>query len=461
MKKGQLPSSFRDPAGYMFEYGDKVYRHVDAISDYNELMSTGLYDTLCKKKWLVTHTEVRDPRQRSDTQSMTLMPEQIPYISYPYEWCFSQIRDAALLTLDVQLEAMKHGMTLKDASAFNIQFLRARPIFIDTLSFTKYEPDVPWVAYKQFCQHFLAPLALIQYCDFRLANLFRSYIDGLPIDLASQLLPTKTWLRYGLLAHIHLHAMSQKKYQDTKSEKRALKTAAIRKVNLAALINSLRSCVAKRTWKLSDTEWGSYYKDTNYTDAAMLHKESLVGQYLERRAAPSGSVLADFGSNTGRFSRIAARAGFNVLSHDIDSVAVELNYLETKASDETAILPLLLDITNPSPGLGWASAERSSFLRRQNIDMGLALALVHHLAISNNTPLEKIAELFAMCCKSLVVEFIPKSDSQVRRLLATRQDVFSNYHQQGFEQAFSDFFSIEEQTKIECSDRTLYLMNRI
>lgn len=462
MSSNHLPASFRDPSGFLFEHEKKLFRQINKSyqAHYDTLIDSGLYQSLCKKGWLIPHDEVPHPDQRVSTDSFykIICPEQIPYISYPYEWCFSQLKDAAILTLNIQIEALKHGMVLKDASAYNVQFHRGKPVFIDTLSFERYTEGEPWVAYKQFCQHFLAPLALIVKCDFRLISLLRANIDGIPLDLASNLLPFKTRFNYSLLAHIHLHASSQKRFEDTGRSGTSAQSVNVSRLRFEGLVSSLMASVQSLQWKYADTEWGGYYSDTNYIDQSMRHKEEVVSGFITKCKPSAFPSAADFGANTGKFSRLAADKGFFVLSHDVDEVAVDKNYREMSSSGEGSILPLLLDLTNPSPALGWANTERSSFIERQRVDVGMALAIIHHIAISNNVPLDSIAKLFATICRSLIIEFVPKSDSQVKRLLATREDVFPEYNQTDFERIFQNHFKIVEAVQIENSERTMYLM---
>jgi len=461
MTKSPLPSSFRDPGGFLFEQEGKIFRQVNRIceQDYELLMGSGLYASLTGKKWLISHQEI-DGRQNENCHKI-LEPVRIPYISYPYEWSFSQLKDAALLTLDIQTEAMAHGMSLKDASAYNIQFFEGRPVFIDTLSFERYREGNAWIAYRQFCQHFLAPLALICHVDYRLLRLSQVFIDGVPLDLASRLLPRRTWLKYSLLAHIHLHAKTQKKYEDMGRSQAASSTVAISALRLEGLLASLRNGIESLSWKHQVTEWGDYYGDTNYVDRSMEHKEELVTRFLESCKNSGSQTAADFGANTGKFSRLAAAQGFFVLAHDIDTVAVDKNYREVKSNAETTILPLVQDLTSPSPAIGWANRERMSFIERHKVDVGLALAIIHHIHISNNVPLGMIAEFFSNICDSLIIEFVPKSDSQVKRLLSTREDIFTAYDEQGFEAAFGRYFSLKASQKIEGSERTLYLLAKI
>jgi ribosomal protein L11 methylase PrmA len=461
-----LPSSFRDPSGFIFTHNNILYRQVNQCyaADFDQLTDSGLYDALVKSEYLIPH-EVLTDDDASVLSSATgvyriIKPQPILTISYPYEWCFSQLKDAALLTLKIQLIAMRFGMTLKDASAYNIQFHHGKPVFIDTLSFEKYEEGKPWVSYKQFCQHFLAPLALMSRTDVRLSQLMRNYIDGIPLDLASRLLPKRSYLNFSLLSHIHLHAKTQQKFAGRgEAEASAPVIRPISKKALTAMIGSMRSAVTGFKWKLPDTEWGNYYEATNYDNQAMQHKVQLVREFIDL-VEPKPALVQDLGANTGQFSKVAADAGYSVISQDIDPVAVEKNYLNAVASNETGVLPLLLDLTNPSPALGWNLEERMSFLQRSNGNLVLALALIHHLAISNNVPLELIAKFFSGIASSVVIEFVPKADSQVKRLLASRVDIFSSYDEAGFESAFAAYFEVRRKEPIQDSERTLYLMSR-
>jgi hypothetical protein len=459
-----LPASFRDPSGFIFQYEGELYRQVNlSYRDYYQMFTdSGLYEALVYQKMLLPHEEVDSPVADENNAWRILKPEPIRLISYPYEWCFSQLKDAALLTLDIQFIALDHGMCLKDASAYNIQFHRGKPIFIDTLSFEPYIEGKPWVAYRQFCQHFLAPLALMAKKDIRLGQLMRNHIDGLPLDLAGKLLPKWSWLNLGIMMHLHLHARTQQSFSDSHEapSKTALKLSKVSKVGLIGLLDSLRKTIAKLDWKPGDTEWGDYYNDTNYSDNAFEAKRHQVEAFLEN-ANPRNGVW-DLGANIGLFSRIASEKGILTVAFDIDSSAVEINYRQVRKQGEKTLLPLLLDLTNPSPGLGWNVTERESILNRGPVDCVMALALIHHISISNNVPFEKIAIFLAeLCRQSLIIEFVPKSDSQVQRLLRSREDIFVNYDRDHFEKAFTQYFSIERAELIEGSERVLYLMRKI
>lgn len=452
-------ASFRDPSGFIFERGGILYRQVNQTyrDHYDLLMNSGLYNQLTEKGMLVQHCEVDVNERKTSDAYKVIRPERIQFISYPYEWCFNQIKDAALLTLDLQLIALEHGMSLKDASAYNIQFHQGHPVMIDTLSFEKYVDGRPWAAYRQFCQHFLATLALMSKTDIRLNKLLLAHIDGIPLDLASALLPRSSWFKAGLLIHLHIHAKSQKKYSDTeapgsdqKKEVRPVLQAA-----LVEILKGLRRSVAKLESRFDGTEWGNYYAATNYSDVAAQTKHELVHQFLEK-AQPAN--VWDLGGNTGVYSRIATVMNIPTVCFDIDPAAVDFNYQQVRLNNETLLLPLLLDLTNPSPGLGWEGCERDSFAHRGPVDCVMALALIHHLAISNNLPFDKIASFLCKLCRHLIIEFVPKEDSQVQRLLRSREDIFSQYDQSFFEVAFSQYFELTCQETIQNSHRTLYLM---
>ena len=451
------PASFRDPSGFVFTSDGVLYRQVQSSyqEHYEFLIQSGLYDSLVASKLLLAHEETSLAAAMHDSAYRVLKPEVIPFLSYPYEWSFSQLKDAALVTLEIQKLALQKGMILKDASAFNIQFLHGRPVMIDTLSFERYKEGEPWIAYRQFCQHFLTPLALMASTDVRLNQLFRIYIDGIPLDLAAKLLPFRSRLKPSLLTHIHLHAKSQKRYASKVVIKNRYKISAFQ---MRALIDSLESAVIQLRWQPEGTEWGAYYESTNYTESSFEHKRDAVKNYLKRTDA---KIMWDLGANTGVFSRLGSEQGIYTIAFDIDPAAVEKNYREVRRKGESNLLPLLLDLTNPSPGIGYENKERMSLEERGPADTILALALVHHLAVSNNVPIGKIAEYFSRLCRWLIIEFVPKSDSQVQRLLATREDIFPSYTKEAFEMEFSRNFVINDSIGISGSERTLYLMQTI
>jgi hypothetical protein len=452
----KINASFRDPSGFVYREKGILFRQVNVLykKHYDHLMKSGLYEKLVQTEMIVPHKEIHPSIQKQKESYKIIQPEEVPFISYPYEWSFSALKDAALTTLRIQKRALEYGMTLKDASAYNMQMFKGRMRLIDTLSFEIYQEGKPWVAYRQFCQHFLVPLSLMALKDVRLNQLLRIYIDGIPLDLASKLLPAIAKMNFGLLNHIYLHAQIQKEYSNKKIES-FKKNERLSKFALMGLINSLEKTIRTLTWKPKSTEWGDYYSITNYSEKAFVAKQKIILAIL-RKINPDG--VWDLGANNGLFSRLASDQKVFTVAFDIDPMAVNLCYSEVKAKKETHLLPLILDLTNPSSNIGWANHERMSLMERGPVSTVFALAIIHHLAISNNVPLEEIAKFFSEICQHLVIEFIPKNDSQTQKLLLNREDIFDGYTIEGFENAFSMFFRFTEGQRIEDSERIIYAM---
>jgi hypothetical protein len=450
--RGVLGSSFRDPSGFVFRRDGVLYRQVDRSfqDEFDAFLSSGLYDALTSAGLLIPHAEEGQPM--TEDAYKVLRPEPVGFISHPYEWSFSMLKDAALATLRIQGLALDRGMTLRDASAYNIQFHRGRPVLIDTLSFERVKEGAPWAAYRQFCQHFLAPLALMSYRDVRLSQLLRVHIDGIPLDLAAGLLPRRARMRLGLRLHLVAHARSQRKHEGERpTQHRAFSMRSFR-----GLLDSLASSVRALTWEMGRTTWSDYYAEADhYTTEAFEHKRDLVAKLLEEAQPQS---VWDLGGNVGVFARLASDRGIPTVCFDLDEAAVEANYRKVVADGEKDLLPLVLDLTNPSPSLGWAGMERPSVTERGPVDAAMALALVHHLAIGNNVPMPWIADHFADLARSLIIEFVPKDDPKVQVLLATREDIFPDYTVEGFERAFSARFEVVRKEDITGSGRILYLM---
>jgi hypothetical protein len=454
-------ASFRDPSGFVFVHDGQVLRQVNARyrEDYDYLMASGLYEALTGPGQMVAHEELGAGLAQSPEAYQVIRPARIPFISYPYEWSFSQLRDAALLTLQVARTALAHGMLLKDATAYNIQFPGGKPCLIDTLSLERYTEGRPWAAYRQFCQHFVAPLAVMAHTDIRLGSLLRSHLDGLPLDLAARLLPGRTRLSPGLLTHVHLHARLQAS-RGGGSPQPATGARAFSRLAFEGLLDSLRGTITKLRWSAGGTEWADYYDEaSHYSDSAMAFKQQWVREAV---GTASPRTVWDLGANTGVFSRIAAESADLVVALDLDPACVERNYLSTRGGPATPVLPLLMDLSNPSPGLGWAHEERSSLLERGPADMAIALAVIHHLGLSNNTTFPMMARFLGQACRWLAIEFVPLHDPKAQVLIGTGRDasVFDWYTQAGFEEAFGAHFAVRRRDPVPGTERTLYLMER-
>jgi hypothetical protein len=449
------PSSFKDPAGFMFVADGIYYRQVNIAGseDYSLLMNSGLFEKLTLKKRLIPHSEVDSIKSDSSKWFKTLLPEQLPFISYPYEWSFDQLKDAALLTINIQKQALNHGMTLKDATPFNVQWLNGKAIFIDTLSFEKHNDGEPWVAYKQFCECFLAPLLLMHYRGDELNKLLVGFPNGIPLPVVSSLLPFKTKLNLNLYLHIHLQAKMQKKGADDKQQnKRQLSTT-----QLINIIESLRDLIKKLSANNSKTTWNNYYDETILSNNYLQHKQELVKKFL---SPLSFETVTDLGANKGEFSLLLKDKAKKIIAVDFDTVCINNLYLYIKSQKLSNIYPLAIDLSNPSPAIGWANEERNSFWNRINTDVLMALALIHHLAISFNISFPMMAELFSSKTNYLLIEFVPKNDPKVQQLLSHRKDIFDHYKQTDFEESFSNYFEILKKETIQSTDRILYLMKR-
>jgi ribosomal protein L11 methylase PrmA len=454
------PASFRDPAGFIFRRDGIIHRQIQpaGAADWQAFLASGLYERLVADRLLVDHEDVALDEAASPGAAAVIRPRPIGFISYPYEWCFSQLREAALLTLEVQSRALDAGMRLKDASSYNVQIDAGAPILIDSLSFEPAEVTEPWPAYRQFCEHFLAPLTLIAHRDARCGLMLRDFIDGIPLDLAVRLLPGRTRLNLGLASHLHLHAGAQARAartspSDTPGDRPARRVSA---TGQRALLDSLRRTVEGLRWKPTG-HWSSYATTTSYSETATASKAEIVRSML---AAGGGSSAWDLGANTGVYSAIAADAGYRVIAWDLDAGSVEAHWRSVGGRRRPEILPLVLDLANPSPALGWGLEERASFLERGAPDVVLALALVHHLAIGNNVPLASIARLFARMAPRAIVEFVPKEDPMTRHLLSARRDVFPDYTLDGFRAAFGSRYAIAREEPIVDSPRVLFLLER-
>jgi ribosomal protein L11 methylase PrmA len=434
-----------------------LYRQIQASAadDWQAFLSRGLYAQLVADSLVVEHEDAALELAARPGARHVIQPRRIDFVSYPYEWSFSQLREAALLTLELQARALAVGMRLKDASAFNVQLERGRPVLIDSLSFEVADPVEPWPAYRQFCEHFLAPLALMAYRDARCGLLLRDFVDGIPLNFAARLLPGRTRFNVGLGAHLHLHARAQ-----GRGEAAGGAPARQRRVTLLgqqALLDSLRRTVEKLRWQPRDSEWSDYAATTSYSPAAAAGKRSTVERLVE---AAGGTTVWDLGANTGDFSRLAASIGRHVIAFDLDAATVERNWLQLRDAGIRDVLPLVQDLANPSPALGWALAERRSLLQRGPADVAMALALLHHLAIGRNVPLPLISALVARLAGRLILEFVPKQDPMTQGLLAARRDVFPDYSVDGMRAAFAPEWRIIEEAPIEDSLRTLFLMER-
>lgn len=456
-------ASFRDPSGYLYEGENEVFRTIRTGygEEWNYLVSRGLLEKAAALGLIPFRELPREqwpnalPGEDAGVARVVASPK-LPFVSWPCEWSFSQLKDAALLTLDLHLLALEHGCILKDASAYNVQFLDSKPLFIDLLSFERWRDGQPWQAYGQFCSHFLAPLALMAYRDLRFGLLSRQWLDGIPLDLANKLLPAKCRLNPGLCMHLYLHAFMRQKHGATGETAAKNKSCTLRIGQLKDIAESLRRLVASIRLKEQSSEWDTYYTDTNYSPKAREAKLNAI-----RNFSGSGKLALDLGANLGDFSALLAQHFDLVLATDYDALTVERHYL---AEHPANVLPLILDISQPTPAFGWRCRERASFKERCQADLVMALALCHHLTFTFGIPFSGIAESFAELLREggrAIVEFVPKEDSQVQRLLSARDDIFTDYDRDHFISAFlNSGFSLAATLPLPESGREILLFEK-
>ena len=446
--------SLRDPFGFLSESSDgTLVRHIGPrlAGASRRFLESDFYASLVESGRLVEHEEV-GPESSGADSGLVLEPRRIPVVSYPYEWPFSLLKKAALLTLDIQIEAIDAGFTLRDGTAFNVLFEGVRPVFIDFGSFDVRVEGQPWVGYKQFCEHFLAPLAMASRFRRPPHQFNSASVEGYPLDAASSVMPVRSWLNWGLLWHLHLHGRSIRKRSGGRGANTGMRAVSTRA--LKGLLTSLRGTVNSLRYPIEKSDWAAYYSDNSYSDRAMLHKEELVEEWLA--AGGMGELVLDLGGNAGRFSAIASKYARNVVLVDSDHDSVELAAREFDRRGVGNIHPAVLDLTDPSTGRGWAGRERPGFHKRVRPDRALALALIHHLVIGAGIPMERVAAHFGEITPSVIIEFVPPGDPMVDLLSANKSGQHHEYTRAGFEQAFSAHFSLEGRQELADSGRVLY-----
>lgn len=446
----RAPGSFRDPVGHVVERGDEVLRVVreEGTVLLDLLMASGLYDRLVADGLLVPHTEEDPSEWKAEGAARVLRHPRIPFVSHPYEWSPAALRDAALATLRIQRTALECGMTLKDASAFNVQLVDGRAVWIDTLSFEPYVEGSPWTGYRQFCRHFLAPLALACRADPRLLRLLRADVDGIPVDLAWRMLPWGARFRPGLAVHLGAHAAAERA-----AGREGRRGGRVSKQGLLGIVDSLERTV-RRLRPSRRSAWTGYYA------ACSIERDDFdvkVGIVRRRLGELSGGVAWDLGSNEGVFSELAASLGYRVVAMDSDPAVVDSLWSRVAAS-RLAVTPLVVDLVNPPGPTGFANEERRGLLERGPADVVLALALVHHLAIRNGVPLDRIVDFLARSGRAALVEFVPPEDAQAAAMLRARTGPAHPYDRATFENAVARRFEVLARDAVGASGRILYTL---
>jgi ribosomal protein L11 methylase PrmA len=448
--------SYRDPNARVVKKTDGYYRYifVEYQQEYDHLMQSGLYQRLIDLQLMIPHKEV-DIDVPDPTIYKLLYPQQIPFQSYPYEWSYVQWRKAILAFLQINQLALDHGMILKDATPFNFFLSGGAAVLLDTSSFIFYKTGDPWIAYRQFCEEFLAPFALMHYNGAIWARLYQSQLHGMPLSFVSKELPRKSWLNLTCLLHLHLHASFQ---NNPKQEKQAGKGTHTRE-KTRTLLNMIQSTVS--SWKTCFTYkpvWVDYYDKDIASNEYLEDKKKTVEQWL---AETQPASIIDLGANTGMFSLIAANHAQRVIALEYDDTCVdriEKDITEEKISNLTALTG---DLTEVSPALGLLNQEYLSLISRAKSELAMGLALIHHLCIAKNLSMEHVAEMMAQfSTQYAIVEFVPKEDPKVQFLLKDRTDIFSGYNENNFVACFEKWFDVKASHECSQSKRRLYFFRK-
>ena len=457
------PGSFRDPASGVLLGHNRVYRFFTSehVADFEALVETGLLDSLVANGAVIETKplgieEAPEPYHAVPGVGLVVEHPRIPFISYVYEWPFEMLRAAAIRSLEILQLALEKNLILKDATPYNVQFMGTNPLLIDVGSFERYHEGTPWIGYTQFCRTFLNPLLLQSITGVPFQMWMRSSLEGIDPTHLSSLLPLRHKLRKSVFIDVVLQAWLSRRFASRNSKAPSLGERPIPKGVITGLVNRLKKSVTglKRRGK-AHSPWLDYEERCHYEADALQDKDRFVDAALAR-AKPE--VVWDLGCNVGRYSIMAARHASYVVAMDSDEATVGALY-ERVRDQHTNILPLTVDLMNPSPSQGWAQEERRGLGERGTAQFALCLALVHHLAISGNVPLQRIVEWLSTITDAGVVEFVPKSDPMVQTLLRTRQDVYSGYTEAAFEEALREHFQITDVARLPNSGRILYLFD--
>ncbi len=453
--------SFRDRNGQVFYHRNEVFRGISekALCHWQELQGTAFYAAACSSGHLTSTVEI-DPRQedlpsfQTEKWAAILKHEPIIFVSYPYEWPFHALKDAALLQMQLLQEALAENIILKDSSSFNIQWQGCHPIFIDIPSFEPWAPGEPWVGYRQFCQLFLYPLMLQAYKNVPFHYWLRGRIDGFEPEDFNRLVSWRDLLRPGVLIHVNLHARLQRAFEkSTNSVKKQLQDSGFAKEMIQNNVSKLQKLVGKLAWKQRQSPWVSYDQEHAYAEQDRQAKESFVRSAASVRRWP---LAWDLGCNTGSYSRILAEYSDYVVAMDSDHLAVDQLYQHLKQEQATNILPLVINLADPSPALGWGGRERKDLLTRGAPSLTLCLALLHHMVIQANIPLGSFVAWLRSLDSGLIIEFVSRQDPLVQRLLRNKTDDYADYNIDFFEATLGRYFTIHKREELPCGTRTLY-----
>ena len=454
------PASYRDPAGHVHQIDGRVYRSIlpPGVANYRAARESGFLDTATRDGRLIEGREVDRSvlaTEEPDAESVIEHP-RLDFISYPYCWSFFGLRAAALLTLDLHIDALAHGLTLSDASAYNIQFNGPRPLFIDYLSLIRYEEGQVWFGYRQFCEQFLNPLLLTAKTGVNFQSWYRGSLEGISSSDLAALLPFRSKL-HPLIA---LHTVAQGRLQRSASEAQTKKAQSIR-LSKTALVNNLRSMrglvSGLKPPASQNSPWQDYERNAQYTPDERAAKARFVASAI---SATGARTVWDLGCNSGEYSEVALTNGAKlVIGFEPDAGALNAAFQRAEAR-KLNFLPLSIDVTNPSPSAGWRQQERPGLMERANADCVLCLALLHHLVIGRNLPLREVLGWLVSLAPNGVLEFVPKSDPMAQQLLTWKPAIAPEYDLETVRQLLGSMARITREEVVTASGRTLFAYSR-
>lgn len=464
-----VPGSFRDRHNQVFEKDGAIIRGVSSEAEQNwRALSTEPFFREFLAKGYVIETDIQG--QAINGWPATMRHARVSTISYPYEWSFGMLKSAALFHLHLFERCIENGWTLKDASAYNVQWVGSKPVFIDTVSFEPYVDGAPWAAYRQFCMMFLFPLMVNAYAGIDFRPLLRSSLDGITPATARKILGLSSLHKPGVLSHVIMHAKLERRAELSDAlEAKGLTEASGKEVQeirsprhsktmVLGTIDSLARLIRKLELPEARTAWGDYAQEHSYSDASFEAKQEFVTRHCAERHR---KVVWDIGCNTGTFSRIAASHADTVLAVDGDGLAIERLFRTLKSEGNENILPLVLDLTNPSPNQGWLGQERTSLDRRSKPDLVLCLALIHHLVLTANVPLASVIGWLRSLGSELIIEYVDIADPMSQMLVRNKRNDHHELTEAEFVRAIEPHFSVSDSKVLKGGLRTLYYLRPI
>lgn len=438
------PGSFRDPASRVLHHDGAVYRSLSETGrvDWRALSASPLFDRWVESGRVVATTEVEIDGD------LYLEHARIPFWSYPYEWPFSMLKAAAALQLSLLREALENGLTLKDATPYNVQFRGTEPVFVDIGSFTAYEPGEPWLGYRQFCRQFLYPLLIRAHADVPFQPMLRGSLDGVPAPTARQMLKGRRTLAPGVLADVALQARAERSMSASNRNVRSeLSEAGFDAKLILGNVRRLEKVIEKTTWDPGDSTW-SGYASCDHVATQRAPKEEFVRRVA---AARRRRLVWDLGANDAHFSRAVADLADTVVAVDGDEETIENVFRSLRSDGPGNVLPLVMDLADPSPGLGWRGVERRTLEERDRPDLVLLLAVVHHLVIGSNLPLASVIDWLRSLDADVVFEWVPPGDPMSQQLTANKRaiEVHADYTEEHLRNYLADSFEIVEEMPLE------------